>query len=187
MRSLSTVSLAEILPANLVADPFVAALIPVFDEEFHLLVADTAKILILGDLAHQPDAVLDELAWQYRVDLYDQSMTSAKKRDLIATAIYWHSVKGTPHAVQRMVDVAFEGGTIEEWFDYGGSPFHFRVTVPGGQFPDAAKFSTFVRLANLVKRASAILEAVAVQQSGQQTLNFAGLVLIGQHITLGSA
>jgi phage tail P2-like protein len=187
MRSLSTVSLAEILPANLVADPFVAALVPVFDEEFRLLVSDTEKISLLEDLASQPDAVLDELAWQLRVDLYDQSMDSSAKVALIASAIYWHSVKGTPHAVQRMIDIVFGLGSVVEWFDYAGAAFHFKVQVAGGQFPDAAKFANFVRLAGLVKRASAILESVDVEQSGQQAMYIGVAMHIGDHITLGSA
>jgi len=187
MRSLSTVSLAEILPPNLVADPFVAALIPVFDEEFRLLVADTAKILIFADLAHQPDAVLDQLAWQFQIDIYDQSMTAAEKRVLIATCLYWHSVRGTPDAVERVIDVVFGSGSVAEWFNYGGTPFHFKALVSGGQFPDATKFATFVRLCGLVKRASAILEAVDVEQSGQQAMSIGGVMQIGAHITLGSA
>jgi len=187
LGALSTVSLAEILPANLVSDPFVAALIPVFDEEFRLLVADTAKILLLADLAHQPDAVLDELAWQFRVDLYDQSMTLGEKRELIASALYWHSVKGTPHAIERVISIVFGEGTLEEWFEYSGEPFHFRVQLAGGQFPDGEKYATFVRLAGLVKRASAILEVLMIQQSGEQAMFIGGAMQIGQHITLGSA
>ena len=99
MRSLSTVSLGEILPANLLADPFVAALIDVFDEEFRLLVADTDAILLFSGMSTQTDAVLDELAWQFNVDFYDQAASLADKRSLIAQSIYWHSIKGTPHAI----------------------------------------------------------------------------------------
>jgi len=187
MRSLSDVSLADILPPNLVADPFVAALIPVFDEEFHLLVADTAKILLFEALASQPDAVLDELAWQFNVDFYDQAMTTAAKRELIGNALYWHSVKGTPHAVERVISIVFGDGVVEEWFEYGGSPFHFRVGSLGGKFPDVQKYADLVRMVRVVKRASAILESFEIQQSGQQSLYFGGAMQIGQHITLGSA
>jgi phage tail P2-like protein len=187
MRSLSDVSLAEILPANLVADPFVAALIPVFDEEFRLLVADTSKILLFAAMASQTDAVLDELAWQFNVDFYDQSMSLSMKRDMLSSALYWHSVKGTPHAVERVVSLVFGDATVEEWFDYGGDPFHFRVSAIGGRFPDAQKYNDISRMIGVVKRASAILEALAIQQSGQQTLTIGVAMQIGQHITLGSA
>jgi phage tail P2-like protein len=187
MRSLSDVSLAEILPANLVADPFVGALIPVFDEEFRLLVADTARIQLFKAMASQSDEVLDELAWQFNVDFYDQGMAIDAKRELIGSALYWHSVKGTPHAVERVVAIVFGDATVEEWFDYGGAPFHFRVGSLGGKFPDVQKYADLVRMVRVVKRASAILEMFEIQQSGQQTLTIGGAMQIGQHITLGSA
>jgi phage tail P2-like protein len=187
MRSLSTVSLAEILPSNLLADPFVAAMIEVFDEEFHLLVADTAKILIFAGLANQPDAVLDELAWQFSVDFYDQSMTLAEKRALISGAIYQHTIKGTPYAIERVIAVAFGEGTVEEWFSYGGNPFHFRVLSTGGKFPTAERMEIFTRMIRVVKRASAILEKIQISQSGALPIYFGGAMHVGQHITLGSA
>jgi phage tail P2-like protein len=187
MRSLSTVSLADILPPNLVADPFVAALIPVFDEEFRLLVADTAKILLFAALDSQPDEVLDQLAWQFNVDFYDQGAALTVKREMVANALYWHSVKGTPHAVEHVAALALGDSTVEEWFDYGGDPFNFRVITEGAKFPNLAKYTDLVRCIRVVKRASAILERFQIEQSGQQTLTFGGAMQIGQHITLGSA
>lgn len=188
MRSLSTVSLGEILPANLVADPFVAAMIDVFDEEFRLLVADTASILLFAGIGSQPDAVLDQLAWQFNADFYDQGSSLADKRALIAQSIYWHSIKGTPHAIERVIDLAFGEGNVEEWFEYsGGTPFHFRVTSSGGKFPTEDRYNLLLRMIRVVKRASAILESITIQQSGQQRLFIGEAMHIGQHITIGSA
>lgn len=187
MRSLSTVSLAEVLPANLAVDPFVAALVGAFDEEFHLLVADTAKILLYAGLATQADAVLDELAWQFAVDFYEQDLSLTAKRAMIAEAIYWHSIKGTPAAIERVVSIVFGEGTVEEWFDYGGDPFYFKVTATGGAFPTSEKYDALVRMINIVKRASAILENITIEQSGQLQLYIGGAMHIGTHITLGSA
>jgi phage tail P2-like protein len=187
MRSLSTVSLGEILPANLVADPFVAALISVFDDEFHLLVADTAAILLFAALGTQPDAVLDELAWQFNVDFYDQGASPDEKRELLAQSIYWHSIKGTPHAIERVIEIVFGTGTLEEWFSYGGDPFHFRVVSTGGAFPTSEKYDLLLRMIRVVKRASAILESITIEQSGQQAIFVGGAMQIGQHVTLGSA
>jgi phage tail P2-like protein len=187
MRSLSTVSLADVLPANLVADPFVAAMIAPFDEEFHRLVADTAAIKLFSALQIQPDAVLDELAWQFNVDFYDQGLPIDAKRNLIAQSIYWHSIKGTPHVIERVVEIAFGEGIVEEWFDYGGDPFRFRVISTGGKFPTGDRFDVLQRMIKLVKRASALLEAITIQQSGQQPLVIGCAMQIGQHITLGSA
>lgn len=187
MRSLATVSLAEMVPPSIASDPFVAALVPVFDAEFRLLVADTAKILIFQSLATQPHTVLDQLAWQFDVDFYEQTMTEAEKRTMLANAIYWHSIKGTPHAVERVVQIAFGDGAVEEWFEYDGEPFHFRVTSEGGKFPTDERYQDLLRMIGIVKRASAILETIGIGQSAQQSLVIGGFLHIGQHIILGSA
>ena len=187
MRSLATVSLSEILPANLLTDPFVSALITSFDQEFHLLVEDTAKILLYQGLDGQPASVLDELAWQFAADFYDQSLSLSDKRVLISEAIYWHSKKGTPLAIQRVIDLVFGEGSVEEWFDYSGEPFHFRVLTTGGKFPSGEEYSALTRMVQLVKRASAIFQSITVEQSSQQSLFFGGAMRIAQHITIGSA
>jgi phage tail P2-like protein len=168
-------------------DPFVAAFVEAFDYEFHLLVEDTARLLLFANIANQPAEVLDHLAWQFSVDFYDQSMSLDAKRDLIAKALYWHSVKGTPHAIERVVAIVFGEGTVEEWFDYGGEPFHFRVRASGGRFPDSTKYDLLMRMIRIVKRASAVLESITIEQSGDLPLSFGGKLQIGETVTLGSA
>lgn len=187
MRSLSDVSLAEILPSNLLKDPFVAALVEVFDEEFHLLVEDTEKIKIMAGVSSQTHEVLDELAWQFSVDFYDQNLDLAAKRALIASAIYWHSVKGTPRAIERVIEIAFGEGTVEEWFEYGGDPYHFRIVSEGGKFPTAQRYEDLLRLVRVVKRATAIFESMRIEQTATGSIFIGGAMHIGTHITLGSA
>ena len=186
MRSLANVSLAELLPHQLLTDPFISAFIEAFDTEFHLLVQDTAKILLYQGLNTQPHAVLDYLAWQFNVEFYDQAFSLTEKRELISNALYWHSVKGTPHAVERVVEIVFGQGIVEEWFTYGGNPFHFRVQAEGGFFPTVDKYNTLIRMVESVKRKTAILQVIQILQSGQQDLKIAGAQHVGQYITIGS-
>jgi phage tail P2-like protein len=186
MRSLQTIRLAELLPSSITADPFAAALAEAFDYEFHLLVEDTANILLFANIANQPAEVLDHLAYQFGVDFYDQTMTLAEKRELISKALYWHSVKGTPHAVENVVALVFGEGVLEEWFDYGGQPHHFRVRTAGGQFPDNERYDRALRMIGVVKRASQLLEAIQIEQSADHPLYIGGAIQIGQYITVGS-
>jgi phage tail P2-like protein len=187
MRSLSDVSLLELVPSNLRQDPFVAAFSKAFDYEFRLLVAAIPKIILFANINNQPAEVLDYLAWQLGADFYDQSADLTAKRVLISQALYWASIKGTPHAIERVISIVFGDGTHEDWFEYGGEPFHFRVRVSGGRFPDSTKYDLFMRMIRAVKRASAVLESITVEQSGDLPLNFGGTLQIGETVTLGSA
>lgn len=184
MRSLQTVSICDLLPSSLTGDPFVAAFAEAFDYEFHLLVADTARLLLFANLAEQPNEVLDYLAWQLNVDFYDQTMSLAVKRELISKALYWHSIKGTPAAVERVVQIVFGAGAVEEWFEYDGDPYHFRVRTPGGAFPTSAKIDLIMRMISVVKRASAVLEKLIIEQSVDHPLFFAGVLQVGQRFTV---
>jgi phage tail P2-like protein len=187
MRSLSDVSLLELIPSNLRQDPFVVAFSKAFDYEFRLLIAAIPKIILFANINNQPAEVLDYLAWQLGADFYDQSADLTAKRALISQALYWAAIKGTPHAIERVISIVFGEGTHEDWFEYGGDPFHFRVRTPGGRFPDSTKCDLLMRMIRAVKRASAILESITVEQSADLPLYFGGAVRIGRKTTLRSA
>lgn len=73
---------------------------------------------------------LDELAWGLHVDGYNALADDSEKRRLIKNSCLVHKYKGTAFAVRKIVESVFgEAGSIEEWFQYGGSPYHFRMDV----------------------------------------------------------
>lgn len=185
--SLQAVSLLDLVPSNLRADPFVKALAVAFDSEFHALVAETARLLLYAALDDQPAAVCDHLAFHLGVDFYDQAATVEAKRELIRKAIYWARIKGTPRAIERVISIVFGEGTVSEWFEYGGEPFQFRVSSTGGKFPTDERFKVFLRMIRVVKRASAILERITVLQSSAGPVSVGGVLQIGTTIHLGSA
>ena len=81
----------------------------------------------IGELS---GAVLDELAWGFHVDGYDALANDEEKRRLILNSFLIHKYKGTAFAVRKIVESVFgSAGTIEEWFQYSGSPYHFRMDV----------------------------------------------------------
>ncbi len=74
--------------------------------------------------------VLDELAWGFHVDAYNALADDAEKRRMIKNSFMIHKFKGTVYAVRKIVESVFEeAGFIEEWFQYNGNPYHFRVDV----------------------------------------------------------
>jgi hypothetical protein len=51
------------------------------------------------------------------------------KRKLIKQSIAWHRMKGTPAAVEAVVSAAFDTSTVQEWWEYGGKPYFFKVVT----------------------------------------------------------
>jgi phage tail P2-like protein len=74
--------------------------------------------------------ILDELAWGMHVDAYDALAADTEKRSMIKNSIEVHYFKGMPFAVEKIVESVFgDAGKIEEWFQYSGQPYHFRMDI----------------------------------------------------------
>lgn len=78
------------------------------------------------------EAVLDILAYDLKVDWYEYSAPIENKRRAIKEAMFVHRYKGTKYAVETALHSVFTDAKVEEWFEYGSEPFHFKLTVYGG-------------------------------------------------------
>ena len=129
-KDLQSVSLLDILPPNFLADKQIDAAARALDTELQKVTAATKEALLLPRLDELPEAVIDLLAWQWHVDFYEPiGMDIETKRRLIKNSIAWHRIKGTPAAVEQVVSTVFDTSHVQEWFEYGGKPYHFKVVT----------------------------------------------------------
>lgn len=77
-----------------------------------------------------PEWRLDEMAWELNC-LYDYSATVEAKRKWIKDAIPLYSIWGTPQSIIEYLTGYFDAIELEENWQYGGDPYHFRVTLTG--------------------------------------------------------
>lgn len=83
---------------------------------------------LIADYDSMPEWRLDELAWEYDL-LYDYSADIETKRAWVAGALPSYRLHGTPGGVVRYLNAVYDGVRVEEWFEYGGEPYHFRVKI----------------------------------------------------------
>lgn len=125
--------------------------------------------MVRAGVDHVGESALDALAVEDDAQYYQQSMDVDVKREVIKHAWQWKERAGTPSAVMGAVEDVYGGGTIEEWFSYGGSPGHFKISVASEDMhvviPDS-----FTRLVNKMKRLSAILDGMDFTWSTYQEL-----------------
>lgn len=86
------------------------------------------------DYDAMPEWRLDELAWETNC-LYDYSADIETKRRWIRNAVPMYRLYGTPAAIYQYLGGYFDNVQLEEYWQYGGEPYHFRVTVEGGWDP----------------------------------------------------
>ena len=82
------------------------------------------------DVDKMPEWRLDEMAWEYNI-LYDYSESVETKRKWIKNAVAYYAKYGTAAAIVNYLEGVFDSVTVEEWWEYGGDPCHFRVIVTG--------------------------------------------------------
>lgn len=125
-----------------------------------------------------PETILDVLAVELRTPAYSEDFPIETKRTLIKGTLTFYKRLGTPAAVNWVIQAIFGNGSIEEWFDYGGEPHHFRVSVSNdGTFTSMDSLGDFLRLVSSVKRLSSWLDAITVETDlGTAAVHIGGLM-----------
>jgi len=77
-----------------------------------------------------PTHILPWLAWEMSVDVWNENWTEEIRREVIKASLEVHKRKGTLGAIKRALNAfQFDDVKVEEWFDYGGNPYTFRVFI----------------------------------------------------------
>ncbi|MFW5433694.1 phage tail protein I [Paenibacillus apiarius] len=183
MINIQQISLLDILPSNLKADPNIAAAAQAIDIEVRTVTEDIRKLSIYDRYNEWSEVETDELAWQFHVDFYDTSLPIEQRRELVRNSIVWHKRKGTPSAIEELITTLFGDGQVEEWWEYGGKPYRFQVKTSNPEVTQE-RAQEFYRAVESVKRLSAKLEKVILGQAEDMPLYFAGVLHMGEKMTV---
>ena len=114
---------------------------------------------VLHDPYSMPEWRLDELAWEWNGLWYDYEADIESKRAQILAAQAFSERLGTPQAVQEMIAAVYGAGWLEEWWEYGGEPYHFAIytTNQSALLENRAKF---LKLLGMVKNVRSVLDNI---------------------------
>lgn len=179
--------LTDILPEQLAADQEVQALAYAIGRQVAGLCRAAEQARVWAALDDAPAEVLDLLAAELRTPSYDESFSPKIKRELIRGTLTAYAQMGTPAAVERMINVIFGSGYIQEWWQYGGQPYHFKAftTNPAVTEDNLAEFAEVLAA---VKRLSSWLDEVVLELATPPLELYAAHWLhVGDFIRLGKA
>lgn len=120
------------------------------------------KIELLSTWDHIDDldhAELDELAYELNIHWYDKDASLETKRILIKESDIVYARLGTAWAVEQVVKAYLGNTTAEEWFEYGGDPYYFRLIIEDFKVT-SDDIEHLLKLLERVKRKSAWLEGI---------------------------
>ncbi len=125
------VMLTRLLPAFLLEDKNGYAMAKAIERALFLL-CDTIRtgVECVQNIEQMPEWRLDELAWEQGC-LYDYSADAETKRRWLRDTTQLYAALGTPQAIFQFLQGYFADVELEECWQYGGEPFHFRVIVSG--------------------------------------------------------
>lgn len=123
-----------------------------------------AGIARVQDVNAMPDWRLDEMAWELGC-LYDYSASVDIKREWIRQSTPFAAMTGTPQAIYNYLSGFFERVELEENWQYGGEPYHFRVTVSGEW--NVWNEAWAISAADKAKNVRSILDDIAVGSTGR--------------------
>ena len=159
MNKLEHASYTAIFPENLKKYKNLTAFSKNIENTFKTyIVSKIQNLALFYNLEIQEDKVLDEIAWFFNIDKYRTDLDREIKIKLIKSAYWVHSKKGTKTAViSQLKNLNYEI-KIEEWFEYGGRPFTFRL-ITGNESKDKNWLKNVLSLIGEYKNVRSILEA----------------------------
>lgn len=163
MTDLWGTGLVEGLPPVVADEPWVRILDKVYRERHQREMEAAERVHIYTMIDSQPEEILDILAVQFKVDWYDSNYPLQAKRNIIKTALEVRRYYGTDWATLKAISAIYPRSEIEQWYDYGGTPGHFRVicSVDGALIP--VKRREIRRSVNIYKRMTAHLDSLYLQ------------------------
>ncbi len=180
---LNNINLISLMPQFMQQDPIAKGLCAALQPQFRQLADETKICLLMPRISELNGSILDELAWELHIDFWDAGADEEKKRELLKNSLKIHMTRGTPAAVETLIQTMFNDGYVEEWFEYGGEPYMFRV-ITNNASVTTDKATQFIRALNSVKNLRSWLEKVIITLSEPLDFYYAGIVHTGDHITV---
>lgn len=119
----------KLLPISLTKDPVVIAMYEAAVIQLQEAYEEAHAVVDIVNVDKLPESLLDLIAYEKHVDFYDNELSLTQKRELIKSSISWHRKKGTRWAVERVVSIVYPNANVQEWFEYDGHKYRFKIEV----------------------------------------------------------
>lgn len=108
------------------------------------------------------ESLLDILAVDFGVAWYWYDYPIETKRRIIKDSFYVHRFLGTIGATKQALCSVWPDSTVEEWFEYDGEPYHFRVYLDSAIYTQEIDERTRASIAT-AKNVRSWLDSISVK------------------------
>lgn len=183
-RGITKENLMLILPPALSKDRSVVALAEVDAEALAARPAEIGKARVIANIDQLDEAVLDILAYDFKVDWWDPEYSIEEKRKTLKDSWRVHRMLGTKAAVETAISAIYKDTTVQEWFEYGGEPYHFRLLLDATyENVNPEKHRRVMERVNYYKNLRSVLDKVEYYDAGGTANGYAYAAFLGCEIT----
>lgn len=176
MIALRDAMLTDALPQIIGKEPWAKALAYAVNRQMRKLLDYADRVMIFANISSMSDTILDILAMELRLPYYDQSYSTAIKRELIRGALAYWAHTGTTGSLMTILTDIFGDAEIEEWYEYGSTHGYFRILTENPNITGDT-LAQFKKTAQNVKRLSAWLEEVLVDMAVPNMAVYSGFAM----------
>lgn len=178
-----SVDFTRSLPPTLKDDPEINALGRAIAEQLQITARQIRQNIIYARIDELDERTLDILAYDLHVDWYDHSYPIEVKRQTIKDSVKIHRRLGTKYAVETALGAVFPGTRVEEWFEYNGDPYTFRVIINATENGvTAAQQAAVLERVIFYKNLRSHLEAVRFKVEKKTAVHVVGYHSIGTRL-----
>ena len=163
----------QLMPEVLRKDPEIQAAGYALTETAKMLMDRIDKTGVYAAIDILPEKIVDLMAVELRTQYYEEDLDIGTKRDLVKNTLKWYCRAGTPAAVNELAKVVFGSGSrVEEWFDYGGEPYWFKIIVDDQEhLLTDEQWAKIERMIQYVKNARSHLGSIQYLRQGKNRLH----------------
>ncbi|MDF2984875.1 MAG: phage tail protein [Eubacterium sp.] len=122
-------NLLRVFPEILAKDENMLALASSISDELALRPDEIASLMLYSRIDELSEKLLDILAYDFKVDWWDYNYSLEEKRKTLKDSWNVHRTLGTKGAVEKAISAIYPDTKVEEWFTYGGDPYHFKLLL----------------------------------------------------------
>lgn len=154
-------NLLLIVPPALTRDPAMMARAAADAEAMAARLAEIDRVRIISNIDGLDETVLDILARDFKVDWWDADYSLEEKRRTLKDSWRVHKVLGTKAAVETALRAIYPKAQVQEWFEYGGKPYRFKLDIDlTGELSDAARPWRVLERVNFYKSLRSHLDSI---------------------------
>ena len=160
-RGITKENLLLITPPALRYDKSIMALAEADAEVLAARLAEIDRVRVISNIDGLEEAVLNILARDFKVDWYNPDYSLEEKRQTLKDSWRVHKTLGTKAAVETAISAIYPATKVQEWFEYGGEPYHFKLCIDiskeGG---DKTRAIQVLKLLNFYKNLRSHLDVI---------------------------